>query len=260
MKVVSVMNQKGGVGKSTTAVNTSAEFARRGKRTLLIDMDKQGNASKVVSGGLRNDDFPVSITDFFVKKSKVKLADAIYESGYDNLWYCPATADFQAVLDDCMGRFQREYILQGGLKSIADEFDVVVIDCPPNLGLGVVNTIVLSDLYLVPLAGDDFSIEGLTDLLQVLDEMEMETPLAIFKNIVNKSNTIVNGVIDDALSEAIELKLIAPEDILKTEVRQREVVKHANIDRKPLLQYYAKADVNEDYQSLVGEVLERLSV
>lgn len=258
MKVIAIMNQKGGVGKSSTAVNTAATLASRGHRTLLLEMDKQGNASRVVSGGLRNDDFETSMADVFTKGSKVMLSDAIYDSDYDNLHYCPATSNFQNVLDNCYTRLRRESILVDQLAKVRDVFEYVVIDTPPNLGLGAVNSILAADVFVVPLSGDDFSIEGLGDMLEVLNEMEIDKPLTVFRNIFNASKTIANSVIDEALQEAIELNLITQENILSQVVRDREVVKHANIERKPLMHYHPKAEVNQDYAALVDAVLERL--
>lgn len=260
MKKFAVMNQKGGVGKSTAAINIAAILASRGHRTLLVEMDKQGNASRVVSGGLRNEDFEVSIDDVFTKGKKVSMGDAIYDSEYNNLHYCPATSGFQNVLDQCISRLRREYILSDELDKLSDIFEYVVIDTPPNLGLGAVNSILAADHYLVPLAGDDFSIEGLTDMLEVLNEMRISKPLSVFRNIYHASNTIVNGVINEALDEAIEGGLLSEGDVLKTVVRQREVVKHANVDRKPLMHYSPKADVNDDFNALVDELLAKVSV
>ncbi len=164
-KIFSVVNQKGGVGKTTTAINLSACFAIKGKRVLLIDLDPQGNAST----GMGIEVSQRQNTIYEVLIGEIKLSTAIMPTAIKNLKLVTSTVDL-SVLDIEIASFEnREYILQKELELIKKEYDIIIIDCPPSLGLITINAMVASNGIIIPMQCEFFSLEGLSHLLNTTD-------------------------------------------------------------------------------------------
>lgn len=164
-RVFSIVNQKGGVGKTTTAINLATAMAMLNKQTLLIDMDPQGNAS--TGFGISNDDrqrtsYEVMINEFSAKES-------IVPTRIKNLKILTSTVDLSACEVELVNYPGREYILRKALKDIIYDFDVIIIDCPPSLGILTINSLVASDSILIPMQCEFFSLEGLSHLLTNVD-------------------------------------------------------------------------------------------
>jgi chromosome partitioning protein len=163
-KIISVTNQKGGVGKTTTAVNLSACLATMGYRTLLIDFDPQGNASSGV--GIEREDLPVSVYDVLAGRSTVQ--QAIQPTRVDNLWILPSRTELAAAEVELVGEPRREFALQDALGSSVASYDYVFIDCPPSLSLLTLNALVASDSALVPIQAEYYALEGVARLLDTI--------------------------------------------------------------------------------------------
>ena len=160
--VVALANQKGGVGKSTTAINLAASLAFRDQRVLLIDLDPQGNASSGL--GIERGGIEVSIYDVLLKESS--LEDAVEPTSVRNLFVVPATIDLAGAEIELVSMFSRETLLRGAIEASAREFDVILIDCPPSLGLLTVNALAAADEVLIPIQCEYYALEGLSQLLR----------------------------------------------------------------------------------------------
>jgi len=161
-RVLAVANQKGGVGKTTTAVNLGAGLAELGYRVLVIDLDPQGNATTGL--GIDGRSFELSMYDVVIKDAK--LEDAIEPTSMKNLFVAPATIDLAGAEIELVPTFSRELRLRKALESVVGDFDYILIDCPPSLGLITVNGLAAADEVLVPIQCEYYALEGLGQLLR----------------------------------------------------------------------------------------------
>ena len=160
--VVALANQKGGVGKSTTAINLAASLAFRDQRVLLIDLDPQGNASSGL--GIERGGIEVSVYDVLLKESS--LEDAIEPTSVRNLFVVPATIDLAAAEIELVSMFSRETRLRSAIEASEQDFDIIFIDCPPSLGLLTVNALAAADEVMIPIQCEYYALEGLSQLIR----------------------------------------------------------------------------------------------
>ncbi|MFZ0665015.1 MAG: AAA family ATPase [Acidimicrobiales bacterium] len=161
-RVVAVANQKGGVGKTTTAVNLGAGLAELGYRVLVIDLDPQGNATTGLGIDARN--FDISMYDVIMKDAP--MVDCIEPTSLRNLFVAPATIDLAGAEIELVPSFSREFKLRKAIQSVVEDFDYVLIDCPPSLGLITINGLAAADEVLVPIQCEYYALEGLSQLLR----------------------------------------------------------------------------------------------
>jgi chromosome partitioning protein len=250
-RVLAVTNQKGGVGKTTTAVNLGASLAALGKRTLVLDLDPQGNASTglgVVAPMAGQSIYDVLIAD-------VKITEAVQRTGIALLEVVPSSADLAGAEVELVGMLVREKRLANALRDAVEAYDYVLIDCPPSLGLLTVNALTAADAMLIPLQCEYYALEGLARLFRTADLIReaLNPPLAvagIVLTMVDLRNNLAQQVAREARTHFPQYVF---ETIIPRNVRLSEAPSHG----KPILLYDAHSRGAQSYHELASELLRR---
>lgn len=161
-RVISLVNQKGGVGKTTTSVNLASALSELGRKVLLIDLDPQGNASSGL--GLKRHEYQDS-NAYHALIGEQSLAETIYKTTKQNLFVSPANSDLVGAEIELVDQHRREYKLKEAIEVINDEYDYILIDCPPSLGMLTLNALTAAQTFMVPLQCEYYALEGLSQLL-----------------------------------------------------------------------------------------------
>lgn len=163
-KIVSIANQKGGVGKTTTSINLSTILAKKGKKVLMIDADPQGNAS---SGVGVDKEVEESVYDILIGDTKIN--NVVIKTNIKNLYVCPSNINLAGAEVELVSVMSREYRLKEKLDEVKDEYDYIIIDCPPSLGLITLNAFTASDSVLIPVQCEYYALEGLGQLINTIN-------------------------------------------------------------------------------------------
>ncbi len=251
-KIIALTNQKGGVGKTTTTVNLGACLAVAGKKVLLVDLDPQGNAS--VALGLDPESFEgKSVYQVLVDNMSIKKTLCATE--IDTLFVCPADKDLVGAEIELVGAMSRETRLKKALDSLREDFDYILIDCPPSLGLLTLNGLTASDSYLVPMQTEYFAMEGLSQLIntvhlikgQLNERLELEGVLLTMFDGRNNLHKQVLQEINEHFKEKV-FKSIIPRNVKLSECPSFG---------KPVILYDVDSKGAESYFALAKEVLVR---
>lgn len=249
-QIVAVLNQKGGVGKTTTVVNVGAYLAKTGKRVLIVDFDPQGNATS----GLGIDKLAVEQTSYDVMFEKADLAEAVIETAINGLYILPANANLAGAEVELVGHPQREYCLRNALASAG--YDYVLIDCPPSLGLLTVNALTAARQLLVPVQAEYYALEGLGQLLSVVQRVRagLNPGLELLGVVV----TMYDG--RTSLSEQVyeELKKHFGQKVLKTVIPRNVRVAEAPSHGKPVSEHDKWSKGARAYKQLSKELMNML--
>ncbi|WP_218460128.1 ParA family protein [Rickettsia sp. TH2014] len=251
MKVIAIVNQKGGVAKTTTTVNLATAFAAVNKKILVIDLDPQGNSST----GFGISQQQRKNTIYQVLTNLIKLKDAIISTDIPNLEIITANTNLSAAELDLTKSKDREYILMKLLEEIKILYDYVIIDCPPSLNLLTVNALVASDEVLIPMQCDFYSLEGLSHLLKTIEIVEKKLNpkikiAGILFTMYDKRNRLTEQVEDDVRKCLGEL-------VFKTVIPRNIKLSEAPSYGKPAIIYDYKCSGAIAYIELTKEILER---
>ena len=251
-KVISVTNQKGGVGKTTTTINLGASLAELGKRVLIIDLDPQGNASTGL--GIEVEDRTLTTYDLLL--GDVSLNDVIYPTGQTGLFIVPSTVDLSSADMELVSNEKRSFLLHDALREpamIEFQFDYILIDCPPSLNLMTVNAMVASDSVLIPLQSEFFALEGLSQLMLTIREVRSSANTSlriegIVLTMYDARNNLSQQVEQDARDNLGELVF---QTIIPRNVRVSEAPSFA----MPVISYDSASKGASAYRSLAKELL-----
>jgi len=250
-KTIAIANQKGGVGKTTTCVNLAASLAATKRKVLLIDMDPQGNAtmgSGVDKSDVKYTSCDVLLGDASVKESSIHVA----EIGVDIL---PANADLTAAEVQLMNKIGRERQLDLALKKVQDDYDYILIDCPPTLNMLTVNALVAADGVLIPMQCEYYALEGLTDLLETIEQIrESVNPEIKLEGLLRTMYDPRNNLSNDVSSELVEH---FGDQVYRTVIPRNVRLAEAPSFGQPILQYDKSSRGSMAYLALAGEVLRR---
>jgi chromosome partitioning protein len=167
-EIIAILNQKGGCGKTTTAVNLGAALAQKGKQVLLIDLDPQGNATTGL--GVEKDEVERSI--YSVLSNEIRMGEAVISTGIPGLDLVPSNISLSGAEIELSNAVARESLLKNALKGIYDGYDYIFIDVPPSLGLLTLNSLVASDSVIIPIQAEFYALEGMADLMEAMELVE----------------------------------------------------------------------------------------
>lgn len=248
-RVISVSNQKGGVGKTTTTVNIAAFIAEKGYRVLIIDIDPQANAGY----GLGINVQEMSNTVYEVLIGRNSIEDSVYKTGIENLDIIPSNIHLSGAQADLLDVDGREYILKRAIRPVIDRYDYIFIDCPPSLGVLTLNSLVAADSVLIPLQCEYYALEGLSQLLKIISMVQEKLNrklriegviLTMYDSRTNLSQQVVSDV-----RKYFENK------VFKTIVPRNVRLSEAPSFGKPIGLYDRSSAGSESYEKLADEVM-----
>ncbi|MDT8862822.1 AAA family ATPase [Alkalihalobacillus sp. MEB130] len=248
-KIIAVANQKGGVGKTTTAVNLSACLAHIGKRVLLVDIDPQGNATSGV--GVEKGDVDECVYDILVED--VEAVDVIRSTSVERLDVLPSTIQLSGAEIELVPTISREVRLKRALSTVATNYDYIFIDCPPSLGLLTINALTASDSVLIPVQCEYYALEGLSQLLNTvrLVQKHLNTELEIEGVLL----TMLDARTNLGIQVIEEVKKYFREKVFDTIIPRNVRLGEAPSHGQPIITYDAKSRGAEVYVDLAKEVV-----
>lgn len=247
-RVIAVLNQKGGVGKTTTAINLGAYLAKAGKSVLVVDFDPQGNATS----GLGLDKQSVQVTTYDILKDPSLVERSVHETTVENLYIIPTNAALANAEVELVTQDKREFALKNALASFT--YDYILIDCPPALGLLTINALTAADELLIPVQAEYYALEGLSQLLSVMQRVKqgLNTKLELMGVLV----TMYDG--RTSLSEQVhnELKKHFGAKLFKTIIPRNVKLAEAPSHGQPVAEHDKWSKGARAYKQLAKEVLQ----
>jgi len=252
-RAIAVANQKGGVGKTTTAINLAASFAQHGAPTLLVDCDPQSNASSGVGFGRD----PDRLSSYQVIMGDAKAEEALKPTELSNLSLIPAHKNLIGANIELVTLEHREYRLRQALDPMRGRFQFIVLDCPPALDLLTLNSLVAADTVLIPMQAEYFALEGVTELLDTIDRIRVElNPVLSVEGVVL---TMFDERTNLAQSVANELRGFFGDLMCQTAIPRNIRLAEAPSHGKPALVYDPRSRGAEAYLQLAEEIMLRVS-
>ena len=248
-KIISITNQKGGVGKTTTAINLSAALAEANQNVLVIDFDPQANATSGFGVELGDEDKTV----MDVIRGKADIKKAIIETNVKNLDILAGDVELSVLELELLDKPEKEKKLKQVVDKISSEYDYIVIDCPPSVGMLTVNALVASDSVIIPVQCEYFSLEGLTQVLDIIDlvQQKMNTKLSVEGILF----TMYDGRTKLAQDVVKNVKEILNEKTFETLIPRNVRLAEAPSNGMTILSYDPSSSGAESYRKLAAEIL-----
>lgn len=250
-KTIAIVNQKGGVGKTTSAVNLAAAIGSMGYSVLMIDIDPQGNASS--GTGINKRALNSSSYDVIINGASAN--DAIIKTDYENLWVLPSTMNLAGAELELVDIEKREACLKTAISVIKDRFDFIFMDCPPSLGLITLNALCAADTVLVPIQCEYYALEGLSQLMATIRQVKrLYNPLIEIEGVLL---TMYDGRLNLTNQVVAELKKFFPKKVYGTVIPRNVKLSEAPSYGQPILYYDKRSKGSAAYAELAEEFLKK---
>lgn len=250
-KVISIVSQKGGVGKTTSSINLSAALARGKKKVLLVDIDPQGNATTGL--GIEKSDLDFSIYDVLV--DKVDITTSIIKTCVKGLDIVPTKIDLAGADIELVNTQDRDQRLKMALKPVLDKYDFIIVDCPPSLGLLTLNSLVSSDSVIIPVQCEYYALEGLTQLLATI--LRVQKSLNKELEIEGVLLTMLDRRTNLGLEVADEVKVYFKNKVFETIIPRAVKLSEAPAHGLPITEHDISSEGARSYMNLAKEVISK---
>ena len=250
-KVIAITNQKGGVGYTTTAVNLSACLAYLGKKTLLIDCDPQGNSTG--GFGINKKDCEISVYDCLVDATKTR--EAIIKTPYINMFVLPSSTALSGAEIELVYEEKREFFLKRAIEQIRDDYDFIIIDAPPSLGMITLNIITACDTILIPIQCEYYALEGVSQLITTVKSVKKKLNIKI--NIEGVVGTMYDGRTNLSIQVLDEIKKFFPGLVYKSVIPRNIRLSEAPSFGEPIIKYDRTSKGADAYMALAKEVINK---
>ncbi len=250
-RIIAVANQKGGVGKTTTAINLSACLAEKGQKVLAVDMDPQGNMTSGL--GLDKDSVEKTVYDIIIGEAEIE--ETLQQGAVENIDILPTNIDLSAAEIELIGIDDKEYIMKKAIDKIKDNYDFVIIDCPPSLSMLTINAMTTADSVLVPIQCEYYALEGLSQLIHTVELVkERLNPVLEIEGVVF---TMYDARTNLSLQVVENVKDNLQQNIYKTIIPRNIRLAEAPSYGMPINKYDPKSAGCDSYMRLADEVMNR---